>query len=267
MNHRLSEPSQSELIYDLSAVLIHKGTAANSGHYIAHIKDENTGHWWEFDDELVTSLGSCPFAEEASCSASKSVKNDVDHSNFSEARVDDSNGDGLSVKVSQSSPMETFSSSDAYMLMYHLKNTKRFSENGGMVSSANPTERDADAVIAQVNGCLPSHFCEEIQNSNASFLDACQQYNHRKEVELSCINERREEVPSVLAEAPVQPLEQPFFWIYSDWLRQWAENVTPTLVHMLYVFLGLSMSIVIFYLCVANFFLCLSLRHLSSIIY
>ncbi|XP_058724797.1 ubiquitin carboxyl-terminal hydrolase 26-like [Vicia villosa] len=227
MHHRLSEPSQSELIYDLSAVLIHKGTAANSGHYIAHIKDENTGQWWEFDDELVTSLGGCPFAEEASCSASKSVKNDVDHSNFSEARVDDSNGNGLAVKVSQSSPMETFSSSDAYMLMYHLKNTKRFSENGGMVSSANHTERDADSVIAQVNDCLPSHFCEEIQDSNASFIDACQQYNHRKEVELSCINERREEVPSVLAEAPVQPLEEPFFWIYSNWLRQWAENITP----------------------------------------
>ncbi|CAJ2674882.1 unnamed protein product [Trifolium pratense] len=75
MHHRLSVPSQSELIYDLSAVLIHKGIAANSGHYIAHIKDENTGQWWEFDDEVVTNLGHSPFFEEASSSTSKSAKN------------------------------------------------------------------------------------------------------------------------------------------------------------------------------------------------
>ncbi|OMO61952.1 Peptidase C19, ubiquitin carboxyl-terminal hydrolase 2 [Corchorus capsularis] len=56
MRGRLSEPSQVELIYELSAVLIHRGTAANSGHYIAHIKDENTGQWWEFDDEHVSNL-------------------------------------------------------------------------------------------------------------------------------------------------------------------------------------------------------------------
>ncbi|WJX16373.1 Ubiquitin carboxyl-terminal hydrolase 26 [Trifolium repens] len=230
MHHRLSEPSRSELIYDLSAVLIHKGTAANSGHYIAHIKDENTGQWWEFDDEVVTNLGRSPFSEEASCSASKSGKNDVDHSSLSEARVADSNGIGLNVKVSQSSLTETFSSSDAYMLMYHLKQNKIFSENGGMVSSDNHTKRDIGSVTAQDNDCLPSHFREEIQNFNASYLNACQQYDHKKEVELSHINERREEVRSVLAEAPVQPLEQQFFWIYSDWLRQWAENVTPSAI-------------------------------------
>ncbi|KAL5069573.1 hypothetical protein RYX36_020460 [Vicia faba] len=122
----------------------------NSGHYIAHIKDENTGQWWEFDDRVVTSLGSYPFSEEASCSASKSVKNDVDHSNFSEEKVDDSNINGLSVKFSQSLPMEIFSFSDAYMLMYHLKNTKQLSKNGGMISSDKHTKRDVDSVIAQL---------------------------------------------------------------------------------------------------------------------
>jgi len=44
MRHRMSELSQFDLVYDLSAVLIHKGTTgANCGHYIAHIKDVNTG--------------------------------------------------------------------------------------------------------------------------------------------------------------------------------------------------------------------------------
>lgn len=52
-----------ELIYDLSAVLIHKGVAVNSGHYVAHIKDQDTGVWWEFDDEIVSDMGQHPFGD------------------------------------------------------------------------------------------------------------------------------------------------------------------------------------------------------------
>ena len=230
MRHRLSEPSQFELIYDLSAVLIHKGTAVNSGHYIAHIKDENTGQWWEFDDEHVTNLGRHPFGEEASSSTSKST--DVVHSNCSEVKIGDSNGNGLDAKLPQSFHVETFSSSDAYMLMYHLKHSKNVGGKGGMFCGANHKEREGDAVTAQDSACLPSHLCEEIQNLNALYLDACEQYRQKKELELSRINERRQEVRSVLAEAPVQPLEQPFFWINSDWLRQWADNIIPTLVQI-----------------------------------
>ncbi|XP_027330791.1 ubiquitin carboxyl-terminal hydrolase 26-like isoform X2 [Abrus precatorius] len=228
MRHRLSEPSQFEMIYDLSAVLIHKGTAVNSGHYIAHIKDENTGQWWEFDDEHVTNLGCHPFGEGAACSTSKSVKTDVLHSNCSEPMIVDCNGNGSVATHSQFLPVETFSSSDAYMLMYHLKHRRNVGEKGGMIYDANLEEREGIAGTAQGSTCIPSHLCEEIQNFNTSYLGACEQYNHRKKLELSRINERRQEVRSVLAEAPVQPLEQPFFWICSDWLRQWADNIIPT---------------------------------------
>ncbi|KAL2336663.1 hypothetical protein Fmac_011109 [Flemingia macrophylla] len=223
MSRRLSESSQFELKYDLSAVLIHKGTAVNSGHYIAHIRDVNTGQWWEFDDEHVTNLGCHPFGEGSS--SSKYVKKDVLHSDCSEAMVADSNGKGLDATL-QSLLEETFSSSDAYMLMYHLKHGK----NGSMVYGSNLKEVEENADAVQESACLPSHLCEEIQNFNASYLDSCEQYKHRKNLELSHINERRQEVRSVLAEAPIQPLEQPFFWICSDWLCQWADNIIPTAV-------------------------------------
>uniref|UniRef100_A0A0A9D9T6 ubiquitinyl hydrolase 1 n=1 Tax=Arundo donax TaxID=35708 RepID=A0A0A9D9T6_ARUDO len=42
LGKRLSNPSSS-CTYDLVAILIHNGTAANSGHYVAHIKDESNG--------------------------------------------------------------------------------------------------------------------------------------------------------------------------------------------------------------------------------
>nr|KYP51931.1 Ubiquitin carboxyl-terminal hydrolase 26 [Cajanus cajan] len=169
MCHRLSESSQFELKYDLSAVLIHKGTAVNIGHYIAHIKDVNTGQWWEFDDEHVTNLGCHPFGEGAS--SSKFVKKDVLHSNCSEAMVANSNGNGLNATHLKSSLVEAFSCSDANMLMYHLKHGKK----GGMVYCANLKEVEGNADIVQDSGCLPSHLVEEIRNFNASYLDSCEQ--------------------------------------------------------------------------------------------
>lgn len=66
----------SSLTYDLSAVLIHRGPSAYSGHYIgekrwsysswhfpnrfidfiAHIKDPITGTWYKFNDEVVQKI-------------------------------------------------------------------------------------------------------------------------------------------------------------------------------------------------------------------
>lgn len=232
MRHRLYELSQFDLVYDLSAVLIHKGTGVNSGHYIAHIKDKNTGQWWEFDDEHVTNLGNHPFGEGSSSSTTKSVATDATHSDCSEARIAENNENGLNTAHSQSSLIEAFSSCDAYMLMYHLNNTKNISENGGIVCGASHREIEGVVASARDGVCLPSHLFDEIQNLNASYLDACQKYCHGKELELNRITERRQEVRSVLAEAPVPPLERPFYWISSDWLRQWADNIIPTLVHI-----------------------------------
>ncbi|XP_047154328.1 ubiquitin carboxyl-terminal hydrolase 26 isoform X1 [Vigna umbellata] len=227
MRHRMSELSEFDLVYDLSAVLIHKGTGANSGHYIAHIKDVNTGQWWEFDDEHVTNLGCHPFGEGSSNSTSKSIKNEAIHSGSSQGMIADSNGNGLNVSHLQSSRVETFLSSDAYMLMYHLKHTKNVGESGSVICGARHNERESVEVALQNGTSLPFHIYDEIQNFNASYDEVCQQYSKMKEFELGRITGRRQEVRSVLAEAPVQPLEQPFYWISSEWLRQWADNIVP----------------------------------------
>ncbi|RXI09977.1 hypothetical protein DVH24_021743, partial [Malus domestica] len=199
MRKRLSDPSQGESVYDLSAVLIHKGTAVNSGHYVAHVKDEKTGQWWEFDDEQVSNLGSHPFGEGTSNSNTKPVKPEpVDRSCMEQKNaISNDNVDVINQQPSESitSHVETFSCADAYMLI-----------------------------------SLPSHLCDEIESFNASYLDACEQYKFKKEEEMNNITERRQEVRSILSEAPVQQLEETFFWISTDWLRQWADNmISPAL--------------------------------------
>lgn len=233
MRQRLSEPSQSELIYDLSAVLIHKGTAVNSGHYVAHIKDEDTGQWWEFDDEQVSNLGRHPFGEGSSSSPSKTVETKPVHTSCSEPRNIVANGNhvnSVEPKSSESSTninAEIFSSGDAYMLMYNLRQARKVSEKKDKVSGASDTEIEADTVSLHDGVSLPSHLCEEIKNWNASYDDACQKYELNKEGELDRITTRRQEVRSVLSEAPVRSTEEAFFWISAEWLRQWADNITP----------------------------------------
>ena len=51
-----SEKKQSDMIYDLYAILIHSGNA-NGGHYFAYIKDYRSGKWFQFNDSTVSEIG------------------------------------------------------------------------------------------------------------------------------------------------------------------------------------------------------------------
>ncbi|KAJ6939241.1 hypothetical protein NC651_005626 [Populus alba x Populus x berolinensis] len=230
MGLRLSEPSQLEWIYDLSAVLIHKGTAVNSGHYIAHIKDENTGQWWAFDDEHVSNLGHRPFGEGSSSSTAKVVHNDTVLPSCPGATPADTSRSSVDAVLPESlesnvgSHKESFSSIDAYRLMYNLKRTRK-----------NDDKRNHIANIIQLEGHkglhngfhLPPHLSEDIKDVNAVYLAVCEEYKLKKEREVHYVAERRQEVRSILSEAPVRSLEEPFYWVSTAWLRQWADNIIP----------------------------------------
>lgn len=49
------------LEYTLTGIILHRGTSASAGHYVAIVKDERTGDWWKYDDESVTNMGTHPF--------------------------------------------------------------------------------------------------------------------------------------------------------------------------------------------------------------
>uniref|UniRef100_A0A1A7YAH0 Ubiquitin carboxyl-terminal hydrolase 48 n=1 Tax=Iconisemion striatum TaxID=60296 RepID=A0A1A7YAH0_9TELE len=52
----LEDKQDQKCIYELSAVLIHRGISAYSGHYIAHVKDALTGDWYKFNDEEIEKM-------------------------------------------------------------------------------------------------------------------------------------------------------------------------------------------------------------------
>ena len=43
-----------DLLFDLEAVLVHRGPSAHSGHYVAHVRHAAAGAWAELDDDVCT---------------------------------------------------------------------------------------------------------------------------------------------------------------------------------------------------------------------
>ncbi|XP_073139979.1 ubiquitin carboxyl-terminal hydrolase 26 isoform X2 [Henckelia pumila] len=237
MAQRLSDCSELDLIYDLSAVLIHKGSAVNSGHYTAHIKDDNTDEWWEFDDENVSNLGQEPFGSTSTISTAEIGQIEpVDCS--SSAKEKDILLDDNNMNVNQMHSLEsngvsrpkTFSSVDAYMLMYARKASKSDSQRTAVLSGEQKIEKDGSLISQETDGSLPSHILKDIELSNAAYLDSCEQYKSKKEFMLNHIMGRRQEVRLILSKAPVQPLETPYLWISTDWLRHWADTSMPSII-------------------------------------
>ncbi|XP_078444743.1 ubiquitin-specific protease 26 [Wolffia australiana] len=199
MGARLDSADGPDLLYDLSAVLIHKGSAATSGHYVARIRDEKSGVWWEFDDETVSQLGHRPFGDtqpnSPAASQSTSLSDEVP-----------STSNGAKNQPSGYGGSELFSTTDAYMLIY-----SRF--------------RDQKMSIFDEASSLPAHLSEEIAELNAPFVSSCLEYQSKKDMLTTHIAERRKEVKEILSEACVCSVEDPFFWVSVDWLRQWVDNV------------------------------------------
>ncbi|XP_028547529.1 ubiquitin carboxyl-terminal hydrolase 26 [Dendrobium catenatum] len=212
MGKHLCNPTETSLVYELSAILIHKGTAVNSGHYVAHIKDEKCGHWWEFDDEHVSKLGFHPFGENSS---SLSMKTEQLVKSIWPETV--ANGDFKVIIHSQ----DIYSSSDAYMLMYNFVSMK---EN---YSKQHTTVEVVKSDVGTRNISLPFHLHKEIQELNLFSSKDCEEYQSKKDRHLCYVTERREEIKQILSEASVQSLDESFFWISTDWLRQWADTISP----------------------------------------
>ncbi|XP_076800557.1 ubiquitin carboxyl-terminal hydrolase 48-like [Clavelina lepadiformis] len=118
--------------YQLSAVLIHRGPSASSGHFIAHILDSESGNWYKFNDEVIVKM--------------KGGKNlDLD-SNKGEDDIWKSvstEPPAKRAKVSKGSQ----SSKDVYMLVYSQKFT---------VTDSNDL-------------CVPSHIQTLVDSSNTEF--------------------------------------------------------------------------------------------------
>jgi ubiquitin carboxyl-terminal hydrolase 48 len=61
MNTYLAGNHDSQMLYNLTAVLLHQGNDTNTGHYISRAMDQQTGKWYHFDDSNVSEVSKLHF--------------------------------------------------------------------------------------------------------------------------------------------------------------------------------------------------------------
>jgi len=78
--NKFNVPSGENYKYNLYAVLIHKGSSADCGHYIAQIKDNTSKKWYQFNDDkvenlIVKGLNLCTDEDSKKLKSIKDIKN------------------------------------------------------------------------------------------------------------------------------------------------------------------------------------------------
>ncbi|MCO5561639.1 hypothetical protein L7F22_015260 [Adiantum nelumboides] len=208
-------------LYDLSCILLHKGSTTNSGHFIAHIKDDSNGEWWHFNDEYVSSLGFLPLGEapvkaplkevvlDAYCKAGKALNLEK---SFDTAPTDNTTASNGETHEEAPNKLENYlTSADAYMLIYSVREPHT-------TALASPNEEPFP---------LSDDLRHIIDVQNKELLEECEEYKLHKYELLSDREIRKKEVTTLLAQMPAESDANHYFWISTSWLRQWADELDP----------------------------------------
>ncbi|EFX68348.1 hypothetical protein DAPPUDRAFT_63211 [Daphnia pulex] len=182
----------SSLTYDLSAVLIHRGPSAYSGHYIAHIKDPVTGTWYKFNDEVVQKIEGTNFK--------LGIEEDLEDSKKSRAGA----------KVTKGS----HGSSNAYMLVY----SRRDAAKPESVPACSTTSSLSDPCSV-----LPPWVQTTIFNENENFEAWTRDTVSRRDESLKKSREKHSKMRRLYGSLPCNSLDQGEF-VPTQWLSSWLGN-------------------------------------------
>ncbi|XP_014778290.1 ubiquitin carboxyl-terminal hydrolase 48 [Octopus bimaculoides] len=183
------------VVYDLSAVLIHRGISAYSGHYIAHIKDRTSQAWYKFNDEETERMQG----------------RNLHLGNEEEVHIQESSSSTNKSKA----PRLTkgyHSSRNAYMLVY----IKRLSED----KTANSSE--SEKVSEEL---LPKHVRDYVLMDNKRFENWIQELLNMRDQSVEIGRERQEEIKYVYYSlVPKGNVLNMFEWLSLDWLSRWLTD-------------------------------------------
>lgn len=183
------------VIYDLSAVLIHRGISAYSGHYIAHIKDRTTQAWYKFNDEETERMQG----------------RNLHLGNEDEVHIQG----GSSLAAKNKAPKSTkgyHSSKNAYMLVY----TKR---KLGEQPISQPFEDVWNEDI------IPPHIREYVSMDNKRFENWIQELVNMRDQSVESGREQQEEIRYVYYSlVPKGSCINVLEWLSLDWLSRWLTD-------------------------------------------
>uniref|UniRef100_A0AAY4D3S0 Ubiquitin carboxyl-terminal hydrolase 48 n=1 Tax=Denticeps clupeoides TaxID=299321 RepID=A0AAY4D3S0_9TELE len=182
-------------VYELSAVLIHRGISAYSGHYIAHARDARTSDWYKFNDELIEKMEGKKLQ--------LGIEEDID--------VCQDVWGAETVKSSQARKPKCgkgyHCSRNAYMLVY-----KQQAEGG------NQTNASVE---------VPAFLQKLVEQDNRKFEEWCSDMAEMRKKSIDKGKAKHEEVKELYELLPAEDGE-PFEFVPLDWLKKWLDDSTAT---------------------------------------
>uniref|UniRef100_A0A147BGD4 Ubiquitin carboxyl-terminal hydrolase 48 n=1 Tax=Ixodes ricinus TaxID=34613 RepID=A0A147BGD4_IXORI len=182
--------------YSLAAVLNHQGPSANSGHYVAHIKDRLSGAWFSFNDEEV-------------CKMPGSLLQLSSEENVASAA---SSGPAKQPGQKRKQAEETHDSTGAYMLVYKRK--------GQDPTNLFPADKD-DSFWE-----LPDHLKAAVSKDNEDFEQWVAELDAMRAETVSAGKERQTELRSLYEQMHIVS-DESFDWLPAEWLVKWLAQKPP----------------------------------------
>ena len=138
---RADDDARATYEYDLAFILVHRGQNATSGHYVALVKDTNDASrdatWWRFDDDEVDELRGGPFGDVVAAAAKEKEKEKEKAVSAAASKPPKTPSKPKKGRDGSTLPDGTFSSKDAYLLVYRRRDA----------SDCLPIDVDADASL------------------------------------------------------------------------------------------------------------------------
>ncbi|KAK2157913.1 hypothetical protein LSH36_181g00016 [Paralvinella palmiformis] len=169
-------------VYDLYAVLIHRGPSAYSGHYIAHIRDQKSDVWYKFNDEQIEKMGS---------------------KNLTLCKEDEQELFSKTDEKKPKTPKGAHCSRNAYMLVYCLR-------------------RKDDEVLPDVPqfDMLPQRLQKCLEIDNQRFEEWTKAMENIRDENVAKGHARQADVKDIYSVLPPST-EDDLEWIPTKWLRDW----------------------------------------------
>ncbi|XP_038078430.1 ubiquitin carboxyl-terminal hydrolase 48-like [Patiria miniata] len=177
-----------ETVYDMTAVLIHRGPTAYSGHYVAHVRQEEA--WHKFNDEEVER---------------------IEGRNLKLGSEDDLQGGGPKQGKRPKHVKGYHASKNAYMLVY-----KRRTQQEAQVNIPNCEQQRA----ALSEDSLPRYLQDLVRDDRKQFEEWVQEMVGMRDRSIASGKERHAEITRLYLMLPPKPGGS-YEWLRSDWLKQW----------------------------------------------
>ncbi|XP_035696880.1 ubiquitin carboxyl-terminal hydrolase 48-like [Branchiostoma floridae] len=188
MSRYLRKP-ENEVVYELQAVLIHRGHSAYSGHYIAHIKDKASSCWYKFNDEEIQKMEGKKL--QLGC----------------EEDIEGGQKQPKKPKLQKGS----HASRNAYMLVYN----RRMPE-GEVIGDPLPVET-----------AIPDRLMQMVHRDNQKFEEWVREMKDMRQQSVVSGKARHQEITELCDLMPAEEGET-YEWISTDWLREWlSESNAP----------------------------------------